>query len=525
MPDIRRAGSIIEKRWVPRLVILASFISMLVYYGPTDNWSWDPSFYYAQLRSPIIEHDLDFRPETKTSGIEVPYTATGLQGSPWPIGPSILWSPFFLVAHAAVLLIDPAKTTGFSSPYIALVSFSSALYGLAGLWVLYRTCRLFTGKYISLITLFLCLGATPLFYYIFHQTFMAHAAGFLVAGVMFLYYILLSEGKVERKWGGLALGVLLGLNFLMRWAGALFVVFPIMYFTSRYIREIRAKNTHGQKALVLQGLVAAASFLLTISPQLALWQRLYGSFLVMPQGPEAFVESALPVNFLSIFFHTNRGLLFWSPFVLLGMLGVWRIPNREVRISTAVCLLLQLVVIGYRVDWFSGGGFGARYFVELLPLLAVGFICLVNGWAQQQTGQVALAILALVLVLHQSVLMYAVEQTANGWLDIEVYLKGRPLGLKWQLDSFISLLKEPGLWLVPRSFIHEQRQSILVNLVNGVSNPRSYVIQGVAAVLTPLAGVVGLWLSRNKERFSLPATMVGVVVVMVAWMVFFLLIG
>jgi hypothetical protein len=91
------------------------------FFGPTDNWSWDPSFYYAQLRSPIIEHDLDFRNETVTGGIVTRYTEKGLQGSAWPIGPGILWSPFFLVAHGLVAVMAPAYATGFSFPYIALV--------------------------------------------------------------------------------------------------------------------------------------------------------------------------------------------------------------------------------------------------------------------------------------------------------------------------------------------------------------------------------------------------------------------
>jgi hypothetical protein len=135
------AWSKLKRHWIPITLVIASFLAMIVFYGPTNNWSWDPSFYYAQLRSPIIDNDLDYRGETKTSGIVMPYTATGLQGSPWPIGPSIFWSPFFMLAHLIVRIIDPMKATGLSSPYIAMVSFGSALYGIAGIFILYRICR------------------------------------------------------------------------------------------------------------------------------------------------------------------------------------------------------------------------------------------------------------------------------------------------------------------------------------------------------------------------------------------------
>ena len=44
--------------------------AMIVFFGPTDNWLWDSSFYYAQLRSPIVDDDLNFRNETVMSGAD-----------------------------------------------------------------------------------------------------------------------------------------------------------------------------------------------------------------------------------------------------------------------------------------------------------------------------------------------------------------------------------------------------------------------------------------------------------------------
>ena len=79
-------------------IALLFILGMILFFRPTDNWSWDPSFYYAHIRSPIIENDLDFRNETITSGVETPETVTGLQASAWPVGPSILWSPFSVLA-------------------------------------------------------------------------------------------------------------------------------------------------------------------------------------------------------------------------------------------------------------------------------------------------------------------------------------------------------------------------------------------------------------------------------------------
>ena len=92
---------------------------------------------------------------------------------------------------------------------------------------------------------------------------------------------------------------------------------------------------------------------------MALWQRLHGTWLTFPQAanPRAYVDSVLPLNTLRAFFSTARGLLFWSPFMLIGMIGAVRIPNREIRCTVLMYLLAHGILIGYRTDWYGGGGF------------------------------------------------------------------------------------------------------------------------------------------------------------------------
>ena len=87
---------------------------MFVFFGPSDNDSWDPSYYYAQLRSPIIDHDLDLRGETNTRGTKITPTLTGLQGSSFPLGPGLLWSPLFVTAHLLTRIFMPAQADGYS---------------------------------------------------------------------------------------------------------------------------------------------------------------------------------------------------------------------------------------------------------------------------------------------------------------------------------------------------------------------------------------------------------------------------
>jgi hypothetical protein len=514
-----------DKKFLVILFAAALFLSVVIFYAPTDNWNWDPSFYYAQLRSPIIENDLDFRNETITRDIYLPPTITGLQPSVWPIGPSILWSPFFLLAHLFVSVFIPIKANGFSTPYIALVSFGSALYGLVGLFVLYKTCRFYGGKYLSILTVLITLFATPLFYYIYRQQIMPHSTGFFIATILFLVYIMLIKKQLNNRWSGLLFGVLVGLAFLIRWAGLLVIIFPLAYYLSEMISSIKQKDQHELRLLFIQVFVAIFSFVLTISPQLALWQRLYGNFLVMPQGADTFVQNILPTNFFKVLFDTNRGILFWCPFVLIGMIGTIRIPEGRIRNPSIVYLISQMLILGYRVDWFSGGGFGARYFVELLPIIAVGFICLVRELSLKPVGKAALAFLGFVLVIHQFVLVYAVEQAINNWVNFANYLKGQPLGKRWQLDSLIRLVKNPRLWFAIRPYTSSLRQAILVDLLSGVRDFRAYLISGTAAVLTPIAVLVIYWMKRTKQNVILPYIPISVILFMVSWAIYLISIG
>jgi len=495
---------------------------LIIFFGPTDNWSWDPSYYYAQLRSPVIDNDLNFRNETITNGVITRKTVTGLQASPWPIGPSIMWSPFFLLAHILVVIIDPSKATGFSFPYIALVSFGSFLYGLMSLIIIYKISQLFGNRFISAIAILLCMGATPLFYYTFRQPIMAHTTGLLASSVLFLYYIRITEYQLYSEWSGFIFGVLLGLCFLTRWSGVLFAVFPLTYFASQIIRAIQTNN-YSKLPLVLQQIIIMITiFGLTISPQLSLWYRLHSKPVVFPQDPSSFVDNLFPINTLKVLFDTNRGLLFWSPFILISMFGIGRIPNIEIKVSAIICIVSHLILIGYRRDWFGGGGYGPRYFIELIPVLVVGFIHLFKNNSTKSFGRWLLVICAICLITHQAVLIYAVEHGSDGWIDLARYLNGQPLGLDWQMESFLKLIKNPDLWLIPRPFVSKERQAILVNLFYGIRDFRLYRLTGTAAALMPIAIIVGFLVKECIKKISLPKILAILVIYNGFWSFFLL---
>lgn len=498
--------------------------TMLIFFGPTDNWSWDPSFYYAQLRSPIIENDLDFRNETITGGIETKFTVTGLQHSPWPIGPSILWSPFFLLAHFFVLCINPQQADGFSAPYIALVSLGSAIFGVFGLLVIYRICRYFGSKYLSLLTSILCLCATPLFFYIFRQPIMAHTTALFATAIIVWVYLLLQHNQLSVCKSGLLFGVFLGLNFLTRWSGLLSGIFPLAFFAGYIQKAVKKRDPAAIKAVSQQGLILGCSFLITILPQMALWYRLHNRFLILPQESSVFVESVLPVNTLNVFLHTNRGLLFWAPFVVLGICGIAYVSDLKLKLASIAYILSTILLVGYRADWFSGGGFGARYFIEALPIVAIGFVSLWKGNLDHLPKKALLSACLIAFTAHQFTLLHAVEHAVEpGWVDWEKYWRGKPVGLRFQIESFARLLKSPGLWFLPRPYVAPERQAIVVSYLAGQRSIKVYLVPGIATVLALVLTAATAVSRRRIDESCLTSLSLMIMIYMMLWSLYLLI--
>lgn len=499
-----------------RLALCAfALLIIAVFYGPTDNWNWDPSFYYAQVRAPLIAHSLDFRAETLPPNAMPARTATGLQPSQWPVGPSILWSPFFLLAHLVVLLTRPAlPADGFSWPYVAAVSAGSALYGFLGLNVTYCLCRVYAPRGPALLSAALALLATPLFFYVLRQPLMAHSAAFLAAALLLFVLVMLHEGRIAFRYSGLLIGALLGLNVLLRWVGVTAALLPTVLFALYLVAAVKAGERRRVVSILQQTALTLLVTFVVVSPQLAFWHTLYGSWLVRPiQG---FTSGATPVNVLNLFVHTNRGLLYWAPFVLAGFVGVWCIPSAALRAACVVYLAAYVGVLGFWGDWTGGGGFGPRFFIETLPIAALGFACLVRRAWTDWRGKWALGAVALFLVAHQLMLVTTVEQS---WLPLAAYLKGEPLGLRFQVENALRLLGQPGDLFLPRPYVSATRQTAFVSYLADQRALNFYLFPLVAAVLVPLGillyGVVA------KLR-ALPIAALCIAIYMLFWCVLYL---
>ena len=94
----------------------------------------DGLHYYAQLRSVVIDQDLDFSNEytylstLNQGGVISPdeKTVTGKVRNSWAVGTAIFWSPFFIAAHT-VEHIRGNKADGYAQTYFLFVTMGTLL--------------------------------------------------------------------------------------------------------------------------------------------------------------------------------------------------------------------------------------------------------------------------------------------------------------------------------------------------------------------------------------------------------------
>lgn len=118
---------------------------------------------YVYLPSLLLDHDLDFTDEYayfyaydagRAERIIGDSTPRGVPPNQRPIGPAILWTPFFLLAHLLAPLFNllgaNIPTEGYGYFYQAFVLSGSILYGGAGLFFTYRFVQELAAREVAL---------------------------------------------------------------------------------------------------------------------------------------------------------------------------------------------------------------------------------------------------------------------------------------------------------------------------------------------------------------------------------------
>ena len=403
------------RHFVAAAALLAAVAYTAIYsrYEIAEQIHSDGYSYYVYLPSLAIYHDptLTALADDWYGG---PYPAfTGIRRWPstgrWlnlhPIGTAILMAPFFVVADLLTRWSNLPRD-GFSLYYQHGAALPAIVYLLLGLALLRSTLRRQFSDGVVLATLIGITWGTNLFHYAVYDGTFSHVHAFFIIAV----WLWLVERWWDRPalWCSVAIGVVAALNVLIRHTNAIYLLVLPLYGITRW-RDVGPRLAalwHRRVALAAAALAGAV----VLAPQLALYKWVTGRWVVNAYDTHGMGFSLASPHFVDTLFSTQKGLLFWSPLLLLSVIGAFaaRGKTRALVVPAAIVFALQTALIATWSQWQFGASFGHRGYTDgfalAAPLMAASF-----DWAarhRRAMPAVALGAAAAVLLSVAQMVQY-----------------------------------------------------------------------------------------------------------------------
>lgn len=339
---------------------------------------WDVISYYTYLPATFIYKDitLEFTKSDKekfSKWFWMSFNEEGKHVVKMTMGMSILYSPFFTVAH---LLAEPLgfEPSGYSVPYRFAISIGALFYLMLGLIMLRKLLLRHFSDTATAVTLILVTLGTNLTWYASIEPGMSHVYSF----TLFVVFIYLLEKWLERATitNTILLGALSGLISLVRPTNAAIgVLFLLWGISNRLELKERLKLLYARWPYIYTMVAVAICIWI---PQMLYWKMQTGHFLHHSYGQEGFFFFS--PNITDGLFSFRKGWLLYTPTMAFALLGLLLLPkySKGRTISIAAFTLINIYIIFSWWCWWYGGSFGARAFIESYALLSFPLAALVQ---------------------------------------------------------------------------------------------------------------------------------------------------
>jgi hypothetical protein len=347
--------------------------------------------YYAYVRSLLVEHKLDFTNdwragnESFTMGRIRPdgsidlrqYTATGRIDNHWTVGPSLLWAPFEVPVHLAMLTLQRlganVRADGFSRPYIVAMAFATALYGFLGLYISFRFACLHTQQHWAFLSTLGMWFASSLPVYMYFNPSWSHSHSVFVVAVFLWYWYRTRLRRTIVQW--MILGLISGLVLDIHYANIAVLVVALLESLEGYWGAWCAPGHDWAALRRLFGanLLYSGATLIAFLPTLITRKIIYGSPLSFGYAEAGGFRWDSP-HLMGALFSSDHGLLLWTPIVLLALAGFFLALRRKRTLAAYFIIVFAALcyLIGGDPTWDGLSSFGNRYFICLTPLFVLG---------------------------------------------------------------------------------------------------------------------------------------------------------
>jgi len=355
----------------------------------------DSISYFAVSHSLLFDRDLNL---TNQFRVLIPETtplnesslrwitrnpATGLPGSPYAIGYSLLAMPW-LAAGTAVDGLSGGRGDGYGRWAERFFVTANVFYLTAALILLHRFLLSLGLRWSekerpaarwAAVAAAALVPATALGYYAF--TVMSHTVSFLGVCLFLLTWWTRRDSTEWRSW--IWVGAAGGLMLLCRWQDILFLSAPVTYELMRrpFLKMAGERNWWTSR------IAACLAALVMLAPQMIEWKILYGSFVTIPQGPDFLTLP--PPRILHVLFSSWNGLFFTTPATLAGAAGILLglLRDRQALGPLAAAAALQVAVVGCLSAAWSGFAFAMRMLISAMPVAAAGILFLFLSYGRR----------------------------------------------------------------------------------------------------------------------------------------------
>jgi hypothetical protein len=348
---------------------------VFVFITVSRDWSRDNKVivadvvsYYAYLPATFIFNDLKlehretydkglFWPEPLPDGNKVIKTSMGM---------SILYSPFFFLAHGVAKLFG-WEAYGYSAVYKIGLLASSFFYLFIGLFFLRRILKNYFSEQITAVTIITVVLGTNFLNYATYDACMSHLYNFALINIFI--WSTIQWYKSPRLFNLILLGLLSGLITLVRPSNIIVLVFFFVY-------GVYTKETFRQRVILIFKkfhwfLLMALAFVMVWIPQFIYWWEITGHFIVNSYPDEQFYWGN--PHLIDGFFSYRKGWLIYTPVMIFALLGIPFLFKRMKEFSWSILLFISIatyIIVSWWCWWY-GGSFGMRSFIDYYGLLAI----------------------------------------------------------------------------------------------------------------------------------------------------------
>ena len=373
----------------------------------------DGEGYYSYLINAFIYHDMTsirFVTEHLNNRAELIW-AYGLALYPdteyylcrYPMGVSLMLFPFFCVAALLSQIMGEVQN-GYNVYYQYSVSFAGVSYSVLGLFFLAKWLRGYVDTHstnISLIAVFL---GTNLFHYTTYDSILSHAYSF--CAITCFLYVLDRWNNAPTPTKSIKLGALLGLITLIRVPNGFFLALTIIFYGVRNMTTFKERISLLLSQRICFYLICLSS-LVVFSFQCIYWYKITGQSFVMNSYIEDMGFDWSQHHFDTVLFLPTKGLFFWAPILLLGVVGLGIDWLKSVSISVPAFLILILESTMLAHWWMPelGSGYGHRGFVDFMAFFAFGLALFFKTFRENRiyyNGALVFLVLCVVVNLQRT---------------------------------------------------------------------------------------------------------------------------